>query len=341
MSQSVLALTTGDRLAGFSARGRPLSGLSAAPECGPLAPPTYPGGPDLLERPILSPDPLTVDLGLAGLGDWTLSRGHAPALPPGAWTWEDDQGTFARRLPGEPERLLLRTDFVGSALISPKDRTILLHDLVDEALAGQWLIDQVAPRLLSHLGDLVVHAGAVQPESGRAILIVGPSRHGKSTLTGFLHQGGWPALGDDAMMIRPAPAGATVRSVYPRLMLRHDSGARLYPSATASSPGGKLSIAVPSGAADVPLAAVFCLGGREGAADCRTESLSPAQACLELLRNSYALDPADRDRASLRLRLAGTVANAVPAFRLTYPRDYARLPEVREAIRMALAAGCR
>lgn len=295
------------------------------------------GGADRL------PGRSTADLVLAGLGGWTVTRGEAPPLPPGPWTWSDGRSSFARRLPGEPERVLLRTDFIGSALVRPGDRSILLHDLLDEGLAGQWVVDQVAPRVLSHLGDLVIHAGAAMPADGAAILVVGPSGRGKSTLAAFLHQQGWPAPGDDAMVVRPGGGGATVRSVYPRLKLRQDSGSRLYPAAAAPSPGWKVSIDLPGPppAAAPRLVAIFCLGGGEGAAGCRAEPLAASRTCLELVRNSYALDPADPGRAGLRLRQAGEVANAVPGFRLAYPRDYARLPEVREAILGALAGVLR
>lgn len=283
-------------------------------------------------------------LGLVGLDGWTVRRAAPPPLPEGPWTWTDEDGTVARRLPGEGERFLYRTEGLGAVLVDFADRSVLLHDVgPDPALSEHWVGDQVAARILAHLGHLVVHAGgSVTPDLG-AFLIVAPSQHGKSTLTAFLHQGGWPIMGDDAVIIRPSEAGVAVRSVYRRLKLRRDSWRQLYPdSAQEPPPGWKAIVDVANGgarsdAAEHPLRGIFCLAPPDGSGQCRADRLSPAQACLELVRNSYALDPTDRERAGRRLSLAGAATRQVPGFRLTYPRDFARLPEVREVIRDALA----
>lgn len=285
------------------------------------------------------------DLGLIGLEGWTVRRAAPPLLPEGPWTWTDGDGTEARRIPGEGERFLYRTTGLGTVLVDFGDRTILLHDVgPDPALSESWVGDQVAARILSHLGHLVVHAGgSVTPDLG-AFLIVAPSQHGKSTLTAFLHQGGWPIMGDDAVILRPDAAGVSVRSVYRRLKLRRDSWRQLYPDATEEPPPGWKAIigleedrSAPE-ATEHPLRGIFCLAPPDGSGDCRAERLSAAQACLELVRNSYALDPSDPQGAGRRLAVAAAATRQVPGFRLAYPRDYARLPEVREVIRGALAA---
>ena len=64
--------------------------------------------------------------------------------------------------------------------------------------------------------------------------------------------------------------------------------------------------------------------------------LAPGAACLYLIRNAYALDPADRTRAAARLARAALVAERTPALSLAYPRDLARLPEVARGIEAAL-----
>ncbi len=53
---------------------------------------------------------------------------------------------------------------------------------------------------------------------------------------------------------------------------------------------------------------------------------------MALVEQSFALDPTDILCAQQRLRRASEVASAVPTFMLSYPRDYACLPEVRQRI---------
>ena len=53
---------------------------------------------------------------------------------------------------------------------------------------------------------------------------------------------------------------------------------------------------------------------------------------MALVENSFSLDPSDVSEAAKRLDAASAVARNVPMFQITYPRDYARLPEVRAAI---------
>lgn len=286
--------------------------------------------PCSLSPPSAPPNEAPRRLAVLGLEGWTIRR--ATALPPAEPLWSDGQGTTTQRVTDEVGTLLLRTAGLAAAVISLPARRIDLADM-GGGLAGRWLADQVAPRLLSHLGRLIVHAGAVQVPGGGAVLLVGPSRQGKSTLAAFLQREGWRLLGDDAAVIRPEEA--TVRAVYPRLRLRRDSWRHLHPG-DAAGQGEKADVAPTALAPEAPLAAFFCLA--EGPT-CRAERLPAAAACLELVRNAYALDPTDRDRAVLRLRQCAAVANAVPAFRLSYPRDYARLPELRDVLRATLAKG--
>jgi hypothetical protein len=254
-------------------------------------------------------------------------------------SWTDNHGTHSAQVANAPDRLLLETEGVAWAVVDLAARSV---DLAAEAADQEaWITDQLAPRLLSHLGALVVHAGAIAGEGGRGFLVTAPSGFGKSTLTAFLHQGGWPVLGDDAAVLRVDPGGVAVRAVHRRLKLRSESWRSLFPAEARDrpEPGRKVGIDLgPPPPPELPLAAIFCIGERAQDGLCRAEPLPPAAACLELLRNSFALDPTDRDRAARRLQAAGEVANAVPAFRLTYPRDFARLPDVRELIAATLAA---
>lgn len=211
-----------------------------------------------------------------------------------------------------------------------------MRDGGDCEAAEHFLADQVMPRLLAHIGGFVIHAGAVRIGDGAA-MIVGDSGLGKSTLVASLDRAGYKLIGDDALIIRPAPSGARVASVYRSLRLRPDSIAALFDRAPPSSAIAdyttkrRLDVDVEVGIerAD-PLIAIFFLGPPSPAVNVTPRAQSGS--CVGLIANSFALDPTDLDRARSKLSGAAALAAQVPAFTLSYPRDYARLPEVRAAM---------
>lgn len=170
--------------------------------------------------------------------------------------------------------------------------------------------------------------------------MIGKSGSGKSTLAASFNRAGYDLLGDDAVIISWHDGEPFARSVYPSLRLLPDSLAALLPDAHPTTPvanyGSKrrLSVPVDSKATPepLPIAATFVLGPPSTDGRVHIEPLSIATTCMALVANSFALDPTDPDRAALRLRSASALANKVPAFALSYPHDFAFLPEVRGAI---------
>jgi hypothetical protein len=210
---------------------------------------------------------------------------------------------------------------------------------ISQAAVDHFLADQVIPRLLAHAGSFVFHAGAVQHVDG-ALVFMGPSGRGKSTLVTSFDQAGMALLGDDAMVLSTVEGRPHVKPVYPSLRLFPDSIEALMPGASTAGPVAhyttkeRIDVDVARDAATPPLPihALFSIGGPMQDGDVRLRRLSAAQACMTLIESSFALDPADLDQARRRLDEAGRLANSVPAFEIAYPRDYARLPDVRQAI---------
>ncbi|MBW7922859.1 MAG: hypothetical protein H3C51_12275 [Rubellimicrobium sp.] len=195
--------------------------------------------------------------------------------------------------------------------------------------------DHILPRQLAHEGALVLHAGGVVVE-GRAVAVTADTGGGKSTLTASLHATGHPILGDDALIVEDMPP--RVRAVYPSLRLNPDSAETFFPGVEGRpmadwSPKRHLPLGPVADAA--PLAALFVLG-EAGAVTCRR--LSPAEAVMAIIANSFAQDPGDRPRAQARMAGAVALAGAVPVWELCYPRDYAALPEVHATIRRLIEA---
>jgi hypothetical protein len=99
-------------------------------------------------------------------------------------------------------------------------------------------------------------------------------------------------------------------------------------------------VEVPAGDApanpEVALDSILIVAAPADSEECRARCLGGAETCMGVVRNSFALDPTDRRRASERLRVACALADAVPCWELSYPRQFDLLPQVRELVRSTL-----
>ncbi len=281
---------------------------------------------------------------------WHVERGEFPTSQvepaPAFLCWQDLASPLrVFRMPGpdgKGYRLLvgmeLIVDICASRRIVTRARDPLPTLTVDHVLT-----DLILPRILSHEGQFVVHAGGVGIDAG-ALIFLGLSGRGKSTLATSFQRAGSDLLGDDAMIVSLLDAGPLVRAVCPSLRLFPDSIEALVPStrsgATVNPQTGKCRVALDKcGTTDTPVAlrAIFLIG-EPNSQGVHVQRLSIAAACMALVENSFALDPSDTDQARRRLDQASVLANLVPAYEISYPRDYARLPEVRRAILAQVAA---
>jgi hypothetical protein len=75
------------------------------------------------------------------------------------------------------------------------------------AMDLQPMLTIAAAILLGRIGRILLHAGAVVAEDGRAWLVVGDARSGKSTTSVSLTASGWALLSDDQVVVRASEAG--------------------------------------------------------------------------------------------------------------------------------------
>lgn len=278
------------------------------------------------------------------LADWS---GAVPAPVTSAALWRDGLGTEIHADPvGDPDVRLVLLRGVALGRVDRRARTIasvLLEQPACEATRAHFLLDQVLPRALADTGRLVIHAGAVAL-AGRAVLLLGETGQGKSTLCAALARSGADLLGDDAVALDfTAGAAPRVRALYPGMRLLADSIAALYPQAPALSPmadySDKQRVALPAiaiasaGAGWLPLAAIIVLAPPAPDGGLHHREPGAAEACMALVASSFALDPADPARAARTLGHAARLAGSIPVFELAYPRDFARLAEVEHAVR--------
>jgi hypothetical protein len=237
---------------------------------------------------------------------------------------------------------------VVNARINPQQETIRITPLsaaTTSATLEHLLHDQIYPRLLAHEGQLVLHAGAVDM-GGQLAVFLGDSGMGKSTLVASLYQAGAVLLNDDILVVTDEPNGFYGRAIYHGLRLLPDSLASLFPQQTKTRPMAhysskqRLGVAVATEQDRRPRAmgAMFFLAPASDAIGLRR--MTAAEACMGLITNSFSLDPTDTALARRKLQQAAALANGIPAFEFSYPRDYTLLPQVHAAIRAQMAE-CR
>ena len=198
------------------------------------------------------------------------------------------------------------------------------------------LLDQVLPRVLDHLGYLMLHASAVRTTAGD-LLFVADTGAGKSTLAVAASQAGAGHLiSDDCVRIDTGGDAVRSTATYASLRLHPDSIAELCPDEPAAplAPGAtKHRVELrqpPSQSGDV--AVLFVLRGDDGSRRVKIAALPPARAVAALVGQCFRLDPTDAVRTEAVLDHCAQIAERVPVVELVYPQGYDRLAEVCRAV---------
>ncbi len=216
------------------------------------------------------------------------------------------------------------------------------HPDADRATIDHLLNDHIAPRVIAQSGALVLHGSAVEIGGSLAIFL-GQTGAGKSTLAASLYRSGHRLLGDDAVVIDEAAHGFEGEAVYRSLRLFPESIEHVLIDPVATAPmayySSKLLVDAGqgphTGPDSVPIGGIFALAvGDEGVSHA---PLKPADACMMLVENSFALDPADPLAAAGRMAKAARLAAAVPCQSLAYPSEFGILPAVGEHVAQLLA----
>jgi len=212
------------------------------------------------------------------------------------------------------------------------------HPTTPKGTLEHLLIDQVLPRVLTHRGCLALHAGCIASPHG-AIAFLGDSGSGKSTLCADFARVGYPLLGDDGIVVRRrAASDFEALATYPGLRLLPDPLARLFDGHAGATPVAHYTakrrldrdharVALAAGA--LPLQALYLL---DTGAAITIAPLPEREAFMVLLRGLIQLHLGDRERSRGLFERIGDLQDAVSVRRLAYPRDFARLGAVREAV---------
>jgi hypothetical protein len=127
-----------------------------------------------------------------------------------------------------PDTFLLAVRDVARFLVV-KGQDILIERFPNckEELLLLYLMGSTLGVILHQRGLLVMHASTIQTARG-AVLFVGPSGHGKSTLLAALVQRGYAMVADDVTAVSlEATSSPVANSAFPRLRLCGDAAVRL------------------------------------------------------------------------------------------------------------------
>ena len=231
-------------------------------------------------------------------------------------------------------------DGLGRFRVDTEGRRVVatsLYESLGSAGLSHLLLDQVAPRVLAELGHLVLHASAVEID-GRLALFLGDSGAGKSTLAASFHASGFAMLGDDAVVVSRSDDAFIGQALYRSLRMYPETAREVLGSAIDTQPmaeySAKRKVKLPAASSDprLPLGALFFLECPEFRHPPKATKRTAGQACIGLLRQSFSLDPDDARAAQQRLSDASALANAIPAYDLSYPDGLELLEDVRNVV---------
>lgn len=199
-------------------------------------------------------------------------------------------------------------------------------------------LNQVVPLALSQQGKLMLHGSSVDL-NGQGAAFVGVSGRGKSTLAASFAIAGRRFLSDDGMHLEWADTHFLIVPSHPSVRLWEDSQDALDIDSAAISPaidftskarllaGGDLAYC----GEPLPLRRIYFLGSGDASA-VTIQAMKPAEALIALTRQCFILDVDQPEALARHFEDLCRLANLPIHFELDYPRLYADLPQVREAI---------
>lgn len=215
-----------------------------------------------------------------------------------------------------------------------------LHDPAYAYMVELHLLGFVLSYWLERAGWPAVHASSVVVD-GSAIAFLSNHGGGKTSLAATMLRLGHPLGSDDIVALTVADDGVLARPGYPQMrmwpeqathFLGHDGLERVHPGLTKRrvpvGPGGLGSF----DGERRSLAALYLPQRRDGG-DIALETMPPAQALFELVRQTFLVGIVEgAGLANARFATLARVVGRVPVRIVRYPNGLDLLPEVAERI---------
>ena len=230
---------------------------------------------------------------------------------------------------------------LGQFLVAPDGGVVHYHRAPQAPLESfqVYLLNQAISFALVQQGLEPLHATTVIVD-GKAIALLGDSGYGKSTLAAAFLHAGHGLLTDDLLLLRQTQRGIQAYPGPPRIKLFPGAARRLLGAATGHVPmnAGTRKQVIPldrSRLAPIPLRAIYVLAPPHEMRRRRSvsiEPIAPREAFLALVANTFNRRIGHSGRLRRQVSANALLMGAVPVKKLSYPRSYARLPEVLDAI---------
>jgi hypothetical protein len=254
--------------------------------------------------------------------------------------WSFPDGTVWMYFYRSGENYLLRFPELADFEVSADGHSVRCRPVIgiSEDTLDHLYLNQVLPLAMSRQGKFVFHASAIETGSG-ALVFMGESGRGKSTLAASFATSGFRFLTDDGLLVEEVSGRYQVLPSHPSIRLWEDSEEALvtdevpiappvqYTSKARFLAGEELAFCGETR----PLWRVYFLG--EGTGN-RVEftSLSPSKALIELVKHSFLLDIEEQTVLAQHFDRLTRLVNRPMFYRLDYPRRYEMLALVRQAI---------
>ena len=204
------------------------------------------------------------------------------------------------------------------------------------------LLNHVIPLYLSSSKKFLLHCSAVSINN-RAVLFIGDSTSGKSTLAASFCNAGYTLLSDDFLLIREDRSTFVATPSYPSVRLHPDAISQIfgfYPTIFKSDVfGHKQWIkangnSLPYSEKECAIKNIYLLKSNNDISlnSIRIMDIKPSESLVELLNNSFIIDSSDRELLENNMDFCARLVKEVPVKKLAYKKDYKVLPEVIKMI---------
>ena len=258
--------------------------------------------------------------------------------------WHDTDGEVCIRYGRSGKDYLLRFPEAVDFLVSHSGDMVryFAEESIPDEMVRHLLLDQVIPRIASHKGRLVLHASAVVHD-GKAIIFLGDTGSGKSTLVAGFCMQDYEILTDDCILLSPDSNRTMCIPCYPGIRLWNDSYKAVVNDdrylSNISYRADKQRLILHNAKAGqhvsaIPLTAIFILDDTISQHNQVTiDPVSGAIAAMDIIKQTFVLDVHDKKNTGKLFAIASGIANSgMQIYRLGYPYEYDMLKDVQDAI---------